>query len=367
MQESLGVWLSRPIPALAQIDIASGYASLGTSTGLVRTENQDKVLAARIRSSYNHGKSTYIFAVCDGMGGMQEGELAARIAMSTFVSAMVATDDRPLQDRVCEAAHYANVSVNRRLQERGGTTLTAVAIESETDAQIFAVHVGDSRLYRYAKSAGLHQITTDDTLAGLVKNRNAAGNEEVPGRKGLLQYVGMGEGLDPHVMNLKFGPEDDLLLLVTDGVYAIGDELSSSILYNAERPSLGVQRLLRVANWTGGRDNASAVICDLKALFPIRHGRDNRLSGVEAYDAYGQFDFWWPPESVHEHPERVGREQAVITPRQNQKRIPKRRHSKKVPRIQPMQEPVHQSERVFDERSTSEKPKPQIRIDFTDE
>ena len=102
-----------------------------TDIGLHRKTNEDTLVVA-----------PPLFAVCDGMGGAQAGEVASARAAETLAAAVA--DGRPL----LAAAEQANAAVYRRANDDRehtgmGTTLTAVVLAGDTG---HFVHIGDSRV-----------------------------------------------------------------------------------------------------------------------------------------------------------------------------------------------------------------------------
>jgi protein phosphatase len=121
-----------------------------TDIGLHRKTNEDAFVVA-----------PPLFAVCDGMGGAQAGEVASTLAAETLAAAVA--DGRPL----LAAAEQANAAVFQRasddLDHSGmGTTLTALVLAGDTG---HFVHIGDSRAYllRYGE---LEQLSDDHSLVG---------------------------------------------------------------------------------------------------------------------------------------------------------------------------------------------------------
>jgi serine/threonine protein phosphatase PrpC len=148
--------------------------------------------------------------------------------------------------------------VNTRYRERGGTTLTAIV---EFLHESWAVNVGDSRIYELARGKEFKQVTTDDTIAGeLDKLRELA-----PTRSGwdtfasqLAQFVGIGVEIEPRLIKIN---RDSIYLLTSDGVhgYGLNPGTLKQIAVSAPTSQALVSRLLQLARWRGGTDNASAI------------------------------------------------------------------------------------------------------------
>lgn len=185
-----------------------GGASLVTFRG-ERAENQDRAFVAFI-PQHRSEQAFFVAAVLDGMGGMEDGAQAASIAASTFIQSLAIASEADLVSRLQTAILDANEAVWTRMQGRGGTTLTAVAMTHGGECRV--VHVGDSRLY--STDPTLCQVTSDDTLGGLL------GIDDLgPFDSGLMQFVGIGEGMMHQAFDLSSDPSETLLL-TSDGFHS---------------------------------------------------------------------------------------------------------------------------------------------------
>ena len=114
-----------------------------------------------------------VFVVCDGMGGAAAGEVASRLAATTFleqVNARLPTAEpcEPLLQAAVEAANAAVRQQGRMEPGRSGmgTTLVALLLEEaaeDRDRSLWLVHVGDSRCYRL-RAGELQAMTLDHSL-----------------------------------------------------------------------------------------------------------------------------------------------------------------------------------------------------------
>lgn len=237
--------------------------------GCVRTNNEDRVLLLPRLGFY---------AVCDGMGGHQRGDLAAEIATSSLKQYIEASADRfeitwPFgyeyersidANRMITAIKLANRLVWRTSEqppEPGlmGTTISAVLLDAH---QLVVGNVGDSRVYRL-HDRGLQQLSTDDTILASMLQRGLVTAETWrthPLRNVLTQAAGSQEQVEVHLheSTLESG---DLLLLCTDGLHAVIEESNIlDILAKGLRVEEMVARLIGAARAAGAPDNVSAVI-----------------------------------------------------------------------------------------------------------
>ena len=137
-----------------------GRAAGLTDTGRRRRQNEDAFVC-----------DPPLFAIADGMGGAQAGELASRLAAAAIEEAAPAVSD---EEGVVDVVRVANARIfERSLRDPAvagmGTTATVALVDEQTGTLTLA-HVGDSRAYRY-RAAKLEQLTTDHSLvAELVRS-----------------------------------------------------------------------------------------------------------------------------------------------------------------------------------------------------
>src|SRR5581483_4357316 len=101
--------------------------------------------------------------VCDGMGGMRAGAECAATAAASFIMSAIRLRAFPIATCLELAAKEASDSVYRIHAGEGGSTLSALAIDTEGHYAI--ANVGDSRVY-LIEGKKLQQLSKDDTLQG---------------------------------------------------------------------------------------------------------------------------------------------------------------------------------------------------------
>ena len=274
-QELLQKHLARGVLSRGLHSIDSGAIAIATDLGVKRIENQDRAAVMKFRSS----TALYtLIAVVDGMGGMRDGEQAAELAISTFFSSILQFIHLGSEQAITQATLAANNAVFSFANGKGGSTLSALLLCSD-DVNV-TVNVGDSRIY--AKNSALNKLirlSVDDSLAEAV---GGSGTE-------LIQFIGMGEGIKPHVAPLK--SEVSQVYLTTDGVHYIEPKTLSDIVENAERVNQIVERLIATARWCGGPDNASISAVDLELLTFDEHVEDTTI--IQVSDPYTSMQFIW--------------------------------------------------------------------------
>lgn len=234
--------------------------SIGTSLGMVRKSNEDRVVFA---SLYNENLSSpiYVSIVSDGMGGMRDGSLASAIAVSSFISRLNDIDDEiNLKDWVSKSLEYSNEEVYKTLNGEGGATFSVLVINSD---KIVYANVGDSRIYSASKELGLTLLTKDDDVSNLLKENGLSIDESILNRKGLVKFVGMDTPLEVSVMD---GSYSGSYVMLTDGIYRIGQKLMANLYSNSSDDKEFVYRVISVANWMGGVDNSSCFTIDVDSF-----------------------------------------------------------------------------------------------------
>jgi len=277
-QQNLYNWFMRKATNSAVRRVGELPIAIATDIGLVRPENQDRSAILRIQLTAN--RSSIVVVLCDGMGGMSDGAECACLAIATFLSSCVQNASFPLQERIVSAVANANDAVFAKYNGRGGATLSALIADSQDG--ILAINVGDSRIYSIENNK-LSQITVDDTILGQLGQTN----ENIHVQNELLQYVGMGQGIDPHVIAF---PKDSPLpniLLTSDGIHFLDTQTMELVIKHSPDSAIAVRRLIELAKWCGGHDNASGIIAtNLSSLLIPRLNAN--LGDIEVWDAFGE-------------------------------------------------------------------------------
>ena len=249
--QTIEEWLRGSTTKRLSTTLSALDAVIATDIGLKREDNQDCVAA--IRYSDGGGRPVLCFAVVDGMGGMQDGAECARLTLASFFEALVASRREHLSEGAVEdACKKANEAVFTRWAGKGGATLSAVCFDS--DDFCFTANIGDSRIYGAQEENGnknLVRLSIDDNLHEAF---GGSGQE-------LMQFVGIGKGLVPHVKRLD--QQFSGFILTTDGVHFLQNELLGQIYRYAPDLKATTERLLALARWHGGPDNATVAAIKL--------------------------------------------------------------------------------------------------------
>ena len=214
-----------------------------------------------------------VFAVCDGVGGLQMGEQASLIAVQTLSELVGSILDSPIP-QLDETIHDYTQLVNQRIQQivselsaQMGTTIALAVVLSD---EVRAYNVGDSRIYAFDKS-GFRQISVDHTLAmkkmksGIYTEEQARMSDDwskLTACLGFLDDNGNGhkcEVLSPVKLN-----NNIRLLLCSDGLTdVLSDNAIEQILRSRRNSETAVCTLMSEALNNGGTDNTTAVVVDI--------------------------------------------------------------------------------------------------------
>jgi protein phosphatase len=216
----------------------------------------------RLRNEDNYVVAPPLFAVADGMGGAQAGEVASRLA----ASALEAGDSDGLSG--LERLDALIQEANRRIYDRAasdpsasgmGTTMTVALVEGMTVA---IGHVGDSRAY-LVRGERMEQLTEDHSLVNELLKSGKLSEEEAqvhPQRSVITRAVGTDPDVDVDAFTIE-AEEDDVFLLCSDGLTDMVEDEEILELVHEHRDDLdkAVRALVTAANRGGGDDNITAV------------------------------------------------------------------------------------------------------------
>ena len=229
----------------------------GSHTGRQRRANEDSLYAR-----------TPLFAVADGMGGAQAGEIASRMAVDILGAASVPDGD--FERWLAEVVQQANERIHAMSREDSsragmGTTMTVLLVGGD---EITIGHVGDSRAYRLRDGA-LERLTDDHSLVEELRRQGRLTEQEAdehPQRSIITRALGPEGHVDVDTRTLR-ARDGDVFLLCSDGLTTmlkeghIAETLSGA-------PSLrdAGERLIDAANDAGGRDNITVILVRLEDL-----------------------------------------------------------------------------------------------------
>lgn len=267
--------------------IGAFSTSIGTSIGCVRKVNEDRVIFSKLSIS-KFRKNIYVLILCDGMGGMKSGDLAASLATSSILEYLLEYyDDENIHQSIIDAVNHSNKAVYSSLGGEGGCTLSLVLFSNLSDCHF--VNIGDSRIYNGFKSTGLKQLTEDDDLKHLLAKEKLSINEDVLlNRNGLTKFIGMDIDLDLSIETIE---AKGTVILLSDGVHRIGQKLMA-VIYNYSKNAFDfVNRIITLSEWMGGVDNASCVIVDFESITPDIFEMSEPYTTAAIWDSQGVYQF----------------------------------------------------------------------------
>jgi protein phosphatase len=264
------------------LDIQFGQSS---DPGKVRKNNEDSMgsfIPASRQQARSHG---YLFAVADGVGGMDLGEVASATAVTTLTEEFgKAQPGSMLISLLPRLIAFANAAVHDQTlapEYRGkkmATTLVACAMRHD---QAIVSHVGDSRCY-LVRNGQAKQVTQDHTWVneqrklGLISTGDMA---ESDSRHVLIKSLGPEMFVSPDTTALTLNP-GDVLVLCTDGLH---DEMPAKLVAEIASQQKNVDEIARElvarAVEIDGNDNTTAQVIRIRSVEQVGmyRGRPYRL------------------------------------------------------------------------------------------
>lgn len=230
-----------------------------TNRGLVRENNEDRVLV----------KIPHLFAIADGMGGHQSGEIASYEAVKLL--ATLEFEGMP-EEQILPYLQIKIENINKKIWEMGqankklsgmGTTLTALYLSDKNHA--FVGHVGDSRIYLLQNNV-LKQVTSDHSLvAEMVRQKKMTATQaENSAKKHLImRAVGADPEVEVDTFEFLLGGARKILLC-SDGLSNMVPLQQLQEIIREEDLNALADKLMQVALAAGGRDNISFIVVDVE-------------------------------------------------------------------------------------------------------
>lgn len=235
------------------------------------------------------GERGPLLVVCDGMGGVEGGEVASELATRVVWREMqrtTATRDaqvfaRLLRRAVRIANHEIHAMARREPGLRGmGTTLSAAGIVSD---RLVLATVGDSRAY-VMRAGALVQVTHDQSLQSALLAAGHSANEAASAGGAILQALGVGADVEPSlsIIELRRG---DRVLLCSDGLHGlVGDPALALLLSEPHSVGESARLLIAAARAAGGSDNITAIVCAVAGERLVPPANDDDLPAFLEFD-----------------------------------------------------------------------------------
>ena len=242
------------------------YIAFGqTDIGLKRKENQDRYLI--------HPKLN-LFAIADGMGGHQQGGLAAQMALEVVKEKVKTGPPTHLKDvsgALALAYEKANERIFRKasqssnIKEGMGTTLVLAYLFED---HLFIGNVGDSRVYLMQKGL-LWQVTEDHSLLneqikmGFIDENREEDIKNFQYKNIILRCLGIDSRVECDIYKRKICP-GDRFLLCSDGLSGmLSHEEIQGLLSQKEIKKITAQ-CVNLAKKKGGSDNITVIVIDFR-------------------------------------------------------------------------------------------------------
>ncbi len=276
--------ITQPLPfanrtAATDSPSVSLRAAQRTDRGRVRSHNEDDTLIMDLQNEDGQVRSA-LYAIADGVGGAQKGEVASRTAIESVIQALRSdpffTDGEYLkggadEQVVIEVLRNAVLSANREVYSVRvnqnvdmGTTMVLALVMGST---AYVANVGDSRAY-LLRDEEIRQITQDHSLVERMVTSGQITRAEArlhPRRNLIFRSL----GADPHVEvdlfveTLKPG---DRLLLCSDGLSGpVSDDALLHLSSREPNVDRACRSMIEAANQAGGTDNISVVLAEVVA------------------------------------------------------------------------------------------------------
>jgi PPM family protein phosphatase len=270
------------------VTLRLGQTATLTDTGRRRRHNEDAFVA-----------EPPLFAVADGMGGAQAGELASSLAAAALKDSQAPGGGG--EGRVDELIQQANRRVYERQSQDAaasgmGTTMTVALVE---DGRVAFGHVGDSRAY-LIRGGALEQLTEDHSLVAELVRSGKLSPEEAEGhpqRSVITRALGTDPDVDVDTFSIETKP-GDLFLICSDGLTSMVDDetILEEVARNRHDLKSAAKALVRAANKGGGEDNITVVFFeiggedDLEQTITLPPRDDGADAGTDAEATLDELD-----------------------------------------------------------------------------
>lgn len=248
------------------------HSAFAQSTGLQRDYNEDALLCLELNfGSQDSNRSIGLYAVADGMGGHQHGEVASKVAINSVASTLLEQFFLPRlnpsfaqpKSSFLSILNEAILSAHQEVLKKasgGGTTLTCCLAFAKT---LIVAHVGDSRAYYITEEGEAKLYTRDHSLVKRLVELGQISEKEAqnhPQRNVLYRALGQTDPIEADVFSLPL-PSAGYLLLCSDGLWeVISERIIIQTIHQFTRLQDACNRLVQLANEAGGPDNISVIL-----------------------------------------------------------------------------------------------------------
>jgi len=240
-----------------------------TDTGKVRVNNQDAVRVwTDLPQTIPFIDRGFLFAVADGVGGNESGEVASALAVENLFHAYYSGDTEDIPNALKTAFNVANSAVydageTQPEDRKMGTTLVAGVIRGSA---LTVANVGDSRAYLFRGRTQVAQISKDHSMvaeavrAGQLTPAQAATSRQ---RNIITRALGNRRNVEVDIFEVDL-LANDIIFLCSDGLYGTLEDRVIKETVQALPPAQAADQLIEMANTQNASDNISAVVVQVK-------------------------------------------------------------------------------------------------------
>ena len=237
--------------------------------GRVRENNED---------SFRLAPEIGLFVLSDGMGGLEAGEIASKLAVETVVEHCEQAEADPSLavfgkhiegvsdtcNRMASAVRLANTAIYENARNRGGKAAmgATIVLLRVIEDRVCIAHVGDSRAY-LLRAGQFDQLTEDHSFVADQVRRGVLTPEEAS-RSRMHNVLTRALGIDPTVdvdVTEELLMDGDVFLVCSDGLFReLSNAQITGILDETDDPQRAASRLVDLANQAGGGDNITVIV-----------------------------------------------------------------------------------------------------------
>lgn len=233
--------------------------------GLKRKSNQDCFYYAKVN------ENTRWAIVCDGMGGVNGGDVASNLAVKSIKESLSngiweelgEIQNSDIKKMLKNALKKANLEIFTNAQDNKdlagmGTTAVLVAIVND---KIHVAHVGDSRAY-LVRQGKINQLTIDHSMVQEMIDEGEITHEEAkmhPNKNIITRALGISKDVDVDY-SMKTKKAGDAVIICTDGLTNYLDQKEILDYFKIEKGEAFLDGLISAANERGGADNITVVV-----------------------------------------------------------------------------------------------------------
>lgn len=245
-----------------------------TDTGLVRQNNEDQFAV---------DLSLNLFILCDGMGGQAAGEVASKLGVETILEHCRLAVQQPdlevyggplsefseMTNRLASGIRLSNKAIHEAAEQSPTTSgMGSTVVAARLNGNVLSIaHVGDSRIYLF-REGELRQLTQDHSLVmeqvrrGLLSPEEA---EESELANVIMRALGAEQTVEVDLDEMWLN-EGDQVLLCSDGLSRmVPDAQIAPVLTEPYTAQQACERLVELANESGGEDNITVILVRLEA------------------------------------------------------------------------------------------------------